>query len=39
MGIQSLYGIRKVIWSEKKIPKDWREGIIIPVYKKGDTKD
>jgi len=27
------------IWREEKIPEDWKGGIVIPLYKKGDRMD
>jgi len=27
------------IWNKKKLPEDWKESIILPVYKKDDKTD
>jgi len=27
------------IWNKKELPKEWKESIIVPVYKKGDKTD
>jgi len=24
------------IWNEKELPEDWKESVILPIYKKGD---
>lgn len=37
-GLHWLYRIFKGIWDEKRIPTDWKEGIIVPLFKKGDRK-
>ena len=31
-----LYG---VVWTEESIPKQWRQGLIVSLYKKGDAED
>uniref|UniRef100_A0A1B6JZB3 Uncharacterized protein n=2 Tax=Homalodisca liturata TaxID=320908 RepID=A0A1B6JZB3_9HEMI len=28
----------RVIWKEKKIPEDWKMGIIVPIFKKGNKQ-
>ncbi|KAI5734098.1 hypothetical protein M8J77_002409 [Diaphorina citri] len=38
VGKHWLYILFKRIWDEKQIPSEWREGIIIPLHKKGDRK-
>jgi hypothetical protein len=27
------------IWSKKELPDQWKESIIVPIYKKGDKTD
>ena len=34
--LKVLYG---VVWTEESIPKHWRQGLIVSLYKKGDTED
>jgi len=29
----------KSIWNKKELPEDWKESIIVPVYKTGATTD
>jgi hypothetical protein len=38
IGIQWLYQVLRIIWTENKIPEDWYKEIIIPIYEKGDRK-
>ena len=36
------YGIYKIIiyiWNKEKLPEEWKESIIVPIYKKGDETD
>ena len=36
------YEIHKLInpiWNKEKLPKEWKESIIVPIYKKCDTAD
>ena len=34
-----LYHLFEKIWEEDKVPKDWKEGLIIKLPKKGDLQD
>ena len=34
--LKVLYG---VAWTEESIPKQWRQGLIVSLYKKGDAED
>jgi hypothetical protein len=36
-GIIALHGIINKVWEEEKIPEVWENGIICPIFKKGDT--
>ena len=29
----------EVVWTEVGIPKQWRQGLIVSLYKKGDAED
>jgi len=31
-----LVRLMKQVWKEGEIPEDWRKGIVVPIYKKGD---
>jgi len=36
------YEIRKLIisiWNKKKLPENWKDSIIVPIYKEGDKTD
>ena len=33
---QKIYNLIRKIWQDEQMPKDWEEGIIYPIYKKGD---
>ena len=35
----SLYKLSLQIWETEEIPKDWKDGIIVPVFKNGRRKD
>jgi hypothetical protein len=34
-----LYPLLEKIWKEEKIPKEWEEGLIIKIPKKGDQSN
>jgi hypothetical protein len=31
--------IGKLIWNKEKLPQQWKESIIVPIYKKGNKTD
>ena len=35
----SPYKLSLQIWETEEIPKDWKDAIIVPVFKKGRRKD
>lgn len=38
-GTNLLLEIFKRIWIEERIPKEWEMGLIVPLFKKGDSSD
>ena len=38
VGKQWLYRIMRSVWKERKTPTDWKKGIIVPIFKKGNRK-
>ena len=38
-GEEMLLNIIQLVWIRKQIPKDWEVAIIIPIYKKGDSRE
>ena len=34
--LNRIYELVRQIWEEERIPEEWKETIIVPVYKKGD---
>ena len=37
--VKQLHSILQLIWHTEEIPRQWKRGIIIPVFKKGDSQD
>ena len=34
--LNRIYELVRQIWEEERIPEEWNETIIVPIYKKGD---
>ena len=34
-----LKALYEVVWTEEGIPTQWRQGLIVSLYKKGDVED
>jgi len=32
-----MYKLVRQIWEEERIPEEWKETIIVPIHKRGDT--
>ena len=37
--VNLLHQLFKVVWHKEAIPKQWRERLIVNLFKKGDKKD
>ena len=37
--VDLLHQLFKVVWHEETVPKQWREGLIVNLFKKGDKED
>ena len=37
--VNLLHQLFKVVWREETVPKQWREGLIVNLFKKGDKED
>ena len=37
--LQYLTDLFQIIWSKKKVPKDFRDSLIVPIFKKGSKSD
>ena len=37
--VNLLKALYEVVWTEEGIPKQWRQGLIVSLYKKGDAED
>jgi hypothetical protein len=41
-GTTILFEIHKIInspWNKEELPEEWKESIVVPIYKKGDKTD
>lgn len=38
-GKEELRKLINLCWMKKRIPDEWKTGVILPIYKKGDTKE
>ena len=38
-GSEMVYTICSVIWHEEAVPRQWREGLIVNLFKKRDRED
>ena len=36
---REIYELIISIWNKERMPKEWKESIIVPIYKKGDKTD
>jgi hypothetical protein len=39
LSAEMLYPLFMDIWKEERCPKDWKEGIIVKILKKGDYRN
>lgn len=37
--IETLWKLLMQVWDEEKIPEEWKQNIIVPIYKKGSSTD
>jgi len=35
----AIYKLIISIWNKEELPEEWKESIIVPIYKKGDKTD
>ena len=33
-----IHNLINLIWNKKQMPEEWRESIIVPIYKKGNKQ-
>ena len=38
-GMETLLELLNAVWNQGIIPTDWEVGVILPIYKKGDSRD
>ena len=36
--LNRIYKLTGQIWEEERIPEEWNETLIVPIYKKGDRE-
>ena len=34
-----IHKLTNSVWNQEKLPGEWKESIIVPIYKKGDKTD
>jgi hypothetical protein len=34
-----IHKLTNCIWSKEELPEQWKESVIVPIYKKGDKTD
>ena len=35
--LQNIHRVLQCCWEEEYIPKEWMEGVVVPIYKEGDV--
>jgi hypothetical protein len=38
-GSSEIHKLVNSIWNKEELPEQWKESIIVPIYKKGDKTD
>ena len=34
-----IHKIITSVWNKEELPEEWKESIVVPIYKKGDKRD
>lgn len=37
-GTKIMLHLLNLLWNQKKIPRDWKVALIVPIFKKGDNR-